>query len=348
MHRVAAVLSLISFVLVGAVLFPLWKPLMLGAVLAGTLWGWHEKLAVRMKQRRALSAALFVLAVFLLVLLPIAGIVTYAVREATMAVHFIRDALQGASGIADLRHLLPDRIEALVDRALKYVPEDLSLPSTTTTGQAVVGALQSAFGALSRLAFDLVLALLAAYFLLVDGSAFVAWLERAIPLPGKQLNELLTAFRQTAQAVLGSTLMVATVQGVVATIGYLITQVPQPIFFGLTTWFAAFIPAAGTALVALPLAGLLFLTGHAYRALFLLIWCFGVVGMVDNLLKPVFIKRGGVKMHGAVIFFSLLGGLMFFGPMGFLIGPLSITFFLTVARVNQGESGSSDVSASSV
>jgi predicted PurR-regulated permease PerM len=75
-------------------------------------------------------------------------------------------------------------------------------------------------------------------------------------------------------------------------------------------------------------------TGHPWMALFLFIYAIVVVGLVDNVVKPLLMK-GGIQMHGAVVFFALLGGLAAFGAMGLLIGPLAVALFLAMLRIYQ-------------
>ena len=75
-------------------------------------------------------------------------------------------------------------------------------------------------------------------------------------------------------------------------------------------------PGIGTALVALPLGGLVMLTGHSWAALFLWAWSIGVVSGVDTLLKPILIRWSGMELHTALVFLSLLGGVLMFGVAG--------------------------------
>jgi predicted PurR-regulated permease PerM len=133
-------------------------------------------------------------------------------------------------------------------------------------------------------------------------------------------------------AVIMSTVITAAVQAVVALIGYLIARVPNALFFAGITFFVAFIPAVGAAVVCLAAALLLFVTGHAYMALFLALWGLLVVGLVDNLVKPLLIKAG-MEMRGAVVFFALVGGIGTFGAVGLLIGPLVVALFLALLRM---------------
>jgi predicted PurR-regulated permease PerM len=77
---------------------------------------------------------------------------------------------------------------------------------------------------------------------------------------------------------------------------------------------------------------LLVVTGHPYMAVFLAAWGLIVVGLVDNLVKPLLIRRG-LEIHGAIVFFSLIGGLAAFGAVGLLVGPLLVALFLTLLRI---------------
>ncbi|HKE20601.1 MAG TPA: AI-2E family transporter, partial [Kofleriaceae bacterium] len=149
--------------------------------------------------------------------------------------------------------------------------------------------------------------------------------------PG-QTRELLETFKKVSFAVIVSAIITSGVQAAAALVGYLIAQVPSPVFFALVTFFVAFIPALGAAVVCLVAALLLLVTGHPYMALFLAVWGVTVVGLVDNLIKPLLIRRG-LEIHGAIVFFSLIGGLAAFGAIGVIVGPLVVAFFLALLRI---------------
>jgi predicted PurR-regulated permease PerM len=131
--------------------------------------------------------------------------------------------------------------------------------------------------------------------------------------------------------VIGSNVLTGLAQAAVATVGYLVAGAPQPLFFGLLTLLASFIPTVGTALISLPLAGLLFLLGKPWAGLFLVLWSVLIVALVDNVMRPWLI-RSEVQIHGAVIFFSLIGGILVFGLPGLALGPLALSFFTTMMR----------------
>jgi predicted PurR-regulated permease PerM len=336
----ARVLLFTSFALIALIFFPLWRPLLVAAVLAGTLGTWHDRLANRMGRRRTLSAVIFTLGTVMLILLPFAALAIFAVEQAIAVAGLIRVTLKesGEDGLQGLVHALPEGIERAANQLLQYLPAEMKNMDSRMSqgGRWALGTVTGILRAASRFTFSLVVMLIAFYFLLRDGHRLIDWIEEASPLPEKRTTELLLQFRDTSRSVIGSSVIVGAVQASVATIGYFIAKAPSPIFFGLVTLFASFIPSVGTAIVALPLAGLLFVLGHPWAALFLAIWGIAVVGLVDNVLKPILIK-GGTKLHGALIFFSLIGGIAAVGAIGLVLGPLALTFFVTVVRIVSGK-----------
>ena len=148
------------------------------------------------------------------------------------------------------------------------------------------------------------------------------------PSPDETLA-LTTELACASRSVLSSLVLTALVQGGTATVGYLIARVPHSVFFGLLTFLGAFIPSVGTTIVALPVALMMLALGHPWAALFLAIWALLVVGLIDNVVKPLLIK-GGVQLDAAVLFFALIGGLALFGAAGLVVGPLAVVFFVAV------------------
>jgi predicted PurR-regulated permease PerM len=192
----------------------------------------------------------------------------------------------------------------------------------------------AALAATGGMLLQTVMMLIALFFLLVDGPDLVDWMEQVSPLRPGQTKEILLEFKKVSASVLVSTIATAGVQALAALIGYLIAGVPHAFFFTTMTFFLAFIPAIGAGGVCLIAALLIFVQGHPGMAIFLVLWGIVVVGLVDNLIKPLLVKRG-MHMHGAIVFFALLGGLAAFGTVGLVLGPLIIAAFLALVRIYQ-------------
>lgn len=329
--RAFALVTVVAGLLLLALsLYPLWQALLLAALLAGALSHWHESLARRLWNQRWLSALLMTLGVLLLVLLPVAALIVFTLAQAEQAVaslrHFITEG-----GLDNLLTRLPPRVAAWTRGHLQDLPDQLrAWPARSAN--TLASTLLSGVSALSHLIAQLGLMLIALFFLLTDGPRLAAWLESSVPLGGQRTLEVLHRFRHMARTVLGSNLITGLVQGAVATLGYVIAQVPQPLFFGLLTFFTSFVPAIGTALVAFPLALYLLVTGRVFWCVFLAAWAIVVVGLADNFVRP-WLLRGGMRVHGALVFFSILGSLAVFGAMGLVVGPVSLVFFLTMLDI---------------
>ena len=135
-------------------------------------------------------------------------------------------------------------------------------------------------------------------------------------------------FRNMTNATVVGTLLTAAAQGLLSGLIYLILGVPNAVLWGTLTGLTSLVPVVGTATVWIPITLYLFFTGEPYRALLLLILQVVVVGSVDNFLRPLLIE-GQVKMHTLLIFFSILGGIGYFGFFGVILGPLVFAIGLT-------------------
>jgi predicted PurR-regulated permease PerM len=320
-------LTLLSIALLTAVASPVWKPLLLGAVLAATLLPWHDWLTARMRGRRRLSAVLLLVGLVVPVVLLLAWVVSVAVREALAGIDFARDVLERSGPEGLLLHL-PHWMSNAVRRVLGFLAtstEDLA-GLVARRAPATAAAVGTALGVTAQVVVQAVFLLIAFYFFLLGGRRLVAWLASISPDP-EETMEIAGRLARASRSVLSSLFLTALVQSVTATVGYLIAGVPQPVFFGLLTFVAAFIPSVGTTIVALPVALLMLALGHPWAALFLALWALAIVGLIDNVVKPLLIK-GGVHISAAVLFFALIGGLAMFGPVGLILGPLAVSFFV--------------------
>jgi predicted PurR-regulated permease PerM len=327
-------LMLIATVLLAMVIRPVLTELILAAVLAGVLWPVQRRLARALGGRRSLAAGILCVAVVLLLLGPIAAMLAFVVSDGSDGVAFVTNALQ-SEDVKNLVARLPEGAQRAVNDAIERLPRNAGELMSALNVQADGETAATVGRALSRtgsFVFHTVLMIIALFFMLVSGDDLVRWIDQISPLRRGRTRELLTTFGRVSYAVIVSAVVTAAVQAGAALVGYLIAQVPSPFFFTLVTFFVAFVPAIGAAVVCLFCAALLLLTGHPYMAIFLAAWGIVVVGVVDNLVKPLLIKRG-MEIHGAVVFFALIGGLAAFGAIGLLLGPLLVAFFLAVLRI---------------
>jgi predicted PurR-regulated permease PerM len=318
-------------VLVGAVIAPMARELLLAVVLASVLRPLQVWLTAHCRGRRGIAAGILTLSIIVIVLGPLAMLIAVIIRDGSDGVRFLLDTVH-SQPVAELVDWLPESARNTVLDAIGGLPRSLD----EVVGQiGVEGKTVSAsVVATGSFLFHGALMMIALFFTLTHGDEIVAWVDAVSPLGPGRTRELLATMKKVSVSIVMSTITTSAVQAIAALIGFYIASVPSPVFFASVTFIAAFIPAVGAAVVSLVAALLLYVTGHPYMAMFLVVWGVAVVGLVDNIVKPLLIRRG-MEIHGAVVFFSLLGGLATFGAIGLLVGPLAVSMFLALLSMYQ-------------
>jgi predicted PurR-regulated permease PerM len=123
--------------------------------------------------------------------------------------------------------------------------------------------------------------------------------------------------------------LVALSQGIVASIGFYIFGVPEPLLWGAFTVIVALVPTVGTSLSIVPAVIYLAVTGHSGAAIGMGVWGALAVGLIDNFLGPKLVGRS-TKLHPVLVLIAIVGGIQLFGILGFLIGPIIMAIFIAM------------------
>lgn len=191
---------------------------------------------------------------------------------------------------------------------------------------------------------NLLLILVLMYFCFRDGERFLNWFFEIIPMETRHAQEVAHKVYETVTAVIRGALITASMQGILALIGYLIAGVPLALFFAVLTGFAALIPVVGAGLIWLPI-GLFVMVEEPGWGIFILLWGFFLVSLIDNLLKPIIIGSS-TRMPILLIFCAMIGGANVYGVTGFIIGPILVSLllaFITIYREYYLNETSADV-----
>lgn len=327
------VLLAATALLVGMVVLPVIRELLLAVVIASVLRPWHVWLAKKLGNRPGLSAGLLTLAVVLVVIGPLGMLVAVVVRDGADGVQFLLDTVHGPQ-IKSMLGWLPENARETAFQAIDGLPRTFTevMGEVGQQSRSAVPALKGGAAATGSFLFHGTLMLIALFFFLTGGDEIITWLDEVSPLERGQTRELLTIAKKVSYSIVVAAIATSAVQAIAALIGFYIARVPAPIFFASVTFIAAFIPAIGAAAVSLVAAVLLYATGHPYMAIFLVAWGVVVVGLVDNVVKPLLIRRG-MEIHGGVVFFALLGGIAAFGAIGLIVGPLVVSMFLALIAI---------------
>ena len=168
---------------------------------------------------------------------------------------------------------------------------------------------------------------------LLDGPKLREWCTRRAPLKREHLARMAAAFHETGRGLLIGVGLTSATQGLVATLLFLALGVPRWWVLGPITGLASMLPFVGSALVWLPIALGLFLSGHPVRAVLLVVLGATVISTVDNVLRPIYARLGSLEMPSLLLYVSIFGGIAAIGPLGALLGPLVVRLFLEVVEL---------------
>lgn len=166
-----------------------------------------------------------------------------------------------------------------------------------------------------------------AYFILRDGRSLVSLLVRALPLGDERERLLFLKFSEVTRATVKGNLAVAAVQGTLGGIIFWILGIPGAVLWGMVMTLLSLIPVVGAGLIWAPVAIYLFATGNLQDALILTLFGVIVIGLVDNILRPILVGRD-TKLPDYLVLLSTLGGIVMFGINGFVLGPLLAALFV--------------------
>jgi predicted PurR-regulated permease PerM len=298
-------------------LAPFWAPLVVAAWSAILARPLHLALAKRIHRRKSAAALLTVL----LVILFVTPLLIAVLSLSGDAVELGQRLLAAGSGTEALRSLATDGQHPTID--LRHLELRQLVELARQHGASAMGVAKTLFGAATIVALGGVVFVAAFYTFLFEGPRLHEWLLVHAPLPRGQFQRLSNVFAEVGRGLLIGVGLTALLQGGVATIGYFVCGVPQPLVLGLVTVFASLIPSVGSGLVWVPVTIGLAVSGRPAAAVAML--AIGVVvGVVDNLVRPALSKYGQLRMHGLLLFAAMLGGIAVFGGAGLLLGPLVV------------------------
>ena len=184
--------------------------------------------------------------------------------------------------------------------------------------------------------FSFILMLLIIFYCLKDGEKWRKSIIVLSPLSDKEDEKIISKLSQSVNAVIRGYLLVAIVQGILMGLGLWLFDIPNPALWGMVAAFCSLLPTIGTALVSVPAIVFLFVTGETVSAIGLLAWALVAVGMIDNFLSPL-VVGSKINIPSIFILFSVLGGISFLGPVGVLVGPLTVSFLYTLISIYRHE-----------
>lgn len=308
---------------------PFFGPIFWACAIAIIFYPLHVRLLQRFKGRPNTSAFLTLLACILIVVLPVSILLSSVVAETANYYKKLESGeVDPAQYIEQVRMAFPAAQQTLerfgVDFAsVKEGALNLSMSAGKWIAQNALSIGQNTF----KVLLNTCLMLYLTFFLLRDGTYLLELLIRALPLGDARERMLFAKFGEVTRATLKGNLVIAIIQGSLGGLIFWALGIPGVLLWAVVMTAMSLIPAVGPAIVWAPVSIYLFATGDNIKALILIAFGMGVIGLIDNILRPILVGRD-TKLPDYVVLLSTLGGLALFGINGFVVGPLVAALFI--------------------
>jgi predicted PurR-regulated permease PerM len=335
-NRALPLLMIAVSVALAWILLPFYGTILWGAIIAMLFAPLHRWLLLNMPGRPSLAAVLTLLTVMVVVILPLALITAAMAREAAGVYQRIQSGeMDPASYLKGVFDALPGWITALLDRLGLTDFNILQRRVTTALSEGSQYIATQAFS-LGQNTFEFVASLFVtlylAFFLIRDGEDVARSVRHAVPLARDHKRELVDKFTTVIRATVKGNLLVAAIQGALGGIAFWFLGVNGALLWGVLMAFLSLVPAVGAALVWAPVAAYFFMTGGYWQGISLAAWGVLVIGLIDNLLRPILVGKD-TRMPDYLVMITTLGGIAVFGINGFVIGPAIAAMFIAVWHI---------------
>ncbi len=285
----------------------------------------------RFGPRSNLAAFLSVLVCIVIAIIPVTLILGSLVREGTDLVQQVQKGeIDPSSVLSNLQDALPPSVQHWLDR-LGVGNFDLLRSRLVTllreTSQVIAGKALSIGQDTLRLFVAVGIMLYMLFFFFRDGRQIGRNIRAALPLSAAYNAELTARFAAVVRATVKGNIVIAVIQGLIGGVTFWLLGIKGALLWGTLMTFLSLLPAVGSALVWAPAAAYLILTGSAGKGIGLILVGVLVIGLVDNVLRPILVGRD-TRLPDYVVLISTIGGISTFGINGFVIGPLIAALFM--------------------
>jgi predicted PurR-regulated permease PerM len=320
---------------------------LLGAFSAALVWAGiialalhplYRKMATLLRGRTELAAAVMTLVTLLLIIGPALTLLAMLVSQAIDLFHWASEGIQSGAAVELWNRLTSSVLQTVLAHPL-LAGFDIKGVFLNGLGQ-ISSSLATQIGSVLRntafLIVNLLVMLIALFFFFRNGEDYYRSIMDLLPFKHEHKQSIARKFHDTFSAVINGVFLIALGQGCMTGIGFALFRVPFPVFWGFLAAFLALLPIGGTALVWIPGALFLLLTGSTLQGVLLAIWGLVLVSLPDNFLKPMLIGKKA-NLPTFFLFLGILGGLRVYGILGILFGPLVVTLLTAFIQIYREE-----------
>lgn len=304
---------------------PYLAPIFLAGIIAIASSPLYKKILKIFGGNGSIASFFAIFAILVLVLVPAVLIAVALFKE---ALAFYGDLSYWQSGSEDFL----SAITKFLENKMKTFSPNFSIDLVGyLSGFAdwMIGHIDNFFSSLFNVLIGLLLMIISLFYFLKDGNKIVKKMILLSPLSDSYDEEIIKKVGIAVNSIVRGSLIIALVKGLLTALGFVVFGVPNPIIWGAVSALASFLPIVGSGIVIAPAVLYLSVIASYPTAIGLAIWGIALIGLADNFLSPVLMKKG-MRIHPFVILLSILGGIGFFGPVGFIAGPIVLSLLFAL------------------
>jgi len=334
---VSKMVLLLMVLAISAIFLTMTKAFLMAVLLAGIAASLAQPIFIFMTRilggHKSAGSIATLLVIVLLILIPLGSLVgvvtTEAIKVGNSITPWVQDKLNNPDQISIWlqQHKIYSKIQPYEDDILVKAGEMVGFLS-----QFLINSLSTATAGTVQFFFMLSIMLYSMYFFLIDGSALLNRILYYLPLKDEDERRLISKFSSVTRATLKGTAVIGALQGGLAGLALAVVGIPSSIFWGTIMVVLSIIPGIGTALVWVPAAIILIAGGSLAKGIGLALFCGLIVGSIDNFLRPRLVGKD-TQMPDLLIFLGTMGGIIMFGILGFIIGPIIAALFVTIWEI---------------
>ena len=335
-QRVFLGFVIIATLAMGWIASPFYGAILWGLVASILFAPLNDRLVMRMPNRKNSAAGLTLLLIIGIVIVPAVIVGSLMVEEAINTYARLQSReIDFGKVLMDMRNGLPDWLVGILDRfGLTNIEAFQQKLSSVVSGGLKAAASQAVDVGQGAFSFVVALGIMLylTYFLLRDGRQLTRRIGEAVPMHPEQRRDLFEKFTTVIRATIKGSIVVAIVQGVIGGVVFWLLDIRAALLWGVVMGLLSLVPAIGTGLIWVPVAIYLFATGAIWKGVVLVLCGVFVIGMVDNVLRPVLVGKD-TRMPDYVVLISTLGGISVMGINGFIVGPVIAAMFMSAWEI---------------
>jgi predicted PurR-regulated permease PerM len=325
------VLVALATLLFALIIWPFFGAVCWAMFIAIVFWPLHQRFLRGAHGRRNTAALASLIVILLIVILPMTMLAASVTQEASVFIENLRSGkIQIATYFQRFVDALPEWARGMLQR---FGVNDFALlqqrllAMLSNSSQIVTSRVLGIGQVTLDFLVGFFVMLYVVFFLFRDGDRLTRGIARSIPLRPEHTNRLMTQFATVVRATVKGNIVVAMVQGALGGIAFAVLGVPGAVLWGAVMALLSLLPAVGAVLVWAPVAAYFFFSGEVVKGIGLTLWGAVVIGLVDNVLRPILVGKD-TRMPDYLVLVATLGGIVVFGLNGFVIGPVIAAVFL--------------------